>query len=133
MSKQERIFAVGEYAAGGVTALVTATATHGVVAPGWDMALAMLVGGFLGIAAHLAIAMVAGPLLGMFPVMASGSLIGSYGGMIFGMRDSMQAASWVRVWIVSALFGLVVVAGVRLYDRALRSRQLAEPVFEDIT
>lgn len=133
MSKQERVFAVGEYAAGGVTALVTATATHGVVAPGWDMALAMLVGGFLGVAAHLAIAMVAGPLLGMFPVMASGSLIGSYGGMIFGMRDSMQAASWVRVWLVAVVFGLVVVAGVRLYDRALRSRQLADAVVEDTT
>jgi len=132
MMWKERVFAAGEYMAGAITALATATATHYLVVPGWDMALAMVVGGVVGVVTHLAIAVVAGPLLGMFPVMASGSLIGSYGGMVFGMRDSMQAASWGRVWIISILFGLIVVAGVRLYDRALRTRLPTEPVSEDI-
>jgi len=121
MSRQERVFALGEYVAGGTTATIMACAVHAIVTPGWDMALAMLVGGLVGIGVHVVVAMLAGPLLGMFPVMASGSLIGSYGGMIFAMRDSMQAASWGRVSAIAALFGLVAVAGVRLYDRALRT------------
>lgn len=117
----ERIFAAGEYLAGAATAVLVACAIHAIVTPGWDMALAMLVGGLVGLGVHLAFALLAGPLLGMFPVMASGSLIGAYGGMIFAMRDSMQAASWGRVAAIAAGFGLVVVAGVQLYDRALRS------------
>jgi len=118
------MFAFGEYVAGGATSVLMACAIHAIVAPGWDMALAMLVGGLVGIGVHLVVAMLAGPLLGMFPVMASGSLIGSYGGMIFAMRDSMQAASWGRVAAIAALFGFVAVAAVRLYDRALRSSSI---------
>jgi hypothetical protein len=131
MPHPERAFVFGEYVAGGVTAIAMASVIHAIVTPAWDMALAMLVGGLVGMGVHLVVALLAGPLLGMFPVMASGSLIGSYGGMIFGMRDSMQAASWGRVWVVAALFGLAVVAGVRLYDRALRTRVIADSTAED--
>jgi hypothetical protein len=127
---QERAFALGEYVAGVATAILTASAIHAIVTPAWDMALAMLVGGVVGIAIHVGVAVLAGPLLGMFPVMASGSLIGSYGGMIFAMRDSMQGASWARVAAIAALFGFAAVAGVQLYDRALRVA-VADPAARD--
>jgi hypothetical protein len=53
--------------------------------------------------------------------MIPGSLIGMYGGMFFAMRDTMQHSCPLSqaIW-VGAFFGIVVVAGVQLYDRALR-------------
>jgi uncharacterized membrane protein len=60
-------------------------------------------------------------LWGFFQVMAPGGLIGMYGGALFAMRDSMQAASWSHALGVAVVFGLAVVAAVDLYDRALRS------------
>jgi hypothetical protein len=52
-----------------------------------------------------------------------GSLIGMYGGMLFAMRDSMeqQPSSPTHVILVGIIFGLVIIAGVRLYDRALHT------------
>jgi hypothetical protein len=62
------------------------------------------------------------PLLGMFATMTPGSIIGMYGGMLFGMRDSMGAGSRTLAAAVGvgALFGLVVVLFLKIYDRALR-------------
>jgi len=34
----------------------------------------------------------------------------------------MQTASWTQTTAVAIVFGVVVVAGLQLYDRALRSR-----------
>jgi hypothetical protein len=50
------------------------------------------------------------------------SLIGMYGGMLFGMRDSMGAGSgtYGAAAAVGAILGAVVVLGVKVYDRALR-------------
>lgn len=114
-------YAAGDYAAGALTAVATAAGVHAVVAPGWDMVLAMLTGAAIGTSAHLAAMALCGPLLGMFQVMVPGSLIGMYGGMLFGMRDAMQGGTWGRVLAIASLFGLAVVAGVRLYDRVLRT------------
>ena len=45
-----------------------------------------------------------------------------YGGMLFGMRDSMAAGSATlgAAALVGAAFGAIVVLGVKIYDRALR-------------
>lgn len=45
-----------------------------------------------------------------------------YGGMLFGMRDSMAAGSATLgvAALVGAVFGAIVVLGVKIYDRALR-------------
>jgi hypothetical protein len=58
--------------------------------------------------------------------MISGSLIGMYGGMLFGMRDSMAAgsAALTAAVLVGAGFGALVVLGVKLYDAALRGAVL---------
>lgn len=117
------IFILGEYAAGVATALATALPVHALVAPGSDMVLAMLLGSAVGMVAHLVVSAVLGPLLGMFQMMASGSLAGMYGGMFFGMRDAMQQVSWMQVSETAAVVGIVVVAGVRLYDRSIRARE----------
>jgi hypothetical protein len=50
-----------------------------------------------------------------------------YGGMLFGIRDSMQAASWSRTLAVAVALGVLVVAAVQLYDRVLRAGGQAEP------
>jgi hypothetical protein len=115
------VHALGDYTAGAVTAIVAAVPIHAIVEPGWDVVAAMLLGTAIGTLVHFAILALVGPLVGLFQVMAPGGLIGMYGGMFFAMRDSMQAASWPRVILVAALFGVTVVAGVSLYDRALRS------------
>lgn len=120
-------YAAGEYAAGLATALLTAAGIHAVVETGADMVLGMLAGSALGLAAHAAVMLALGPAVGFFQVMVPGALIGMYGGMLFGMRDSMQHASWSRALAVAALFGALVVAGVRLYDRVLRSGELRGP------
>jgi hypothetical protein len=44
-----------------------------------------------------------------------------YAGMLFGMRDSMQAARWDRTLAVAVVLGIVVVGGVPLYDRVVRA------------
>jgi len=118
-----RAYLVGDYAAGAATALAAALPVHALVETGSDMVLAMLLGVGIGVLAHLAVLAVAGPVVGFFQVMAPGGVIGMYGGMVFGMRDSMQAASWSRTIAVAVLFGLLVVAGLDLYDRALRRGQ----------
>ena len=114
-------YALGDYAAGVATAIAAAVPVHAVVDPGMDVVVAMLLGTLLGTLAHLLVLGVTVPLVGSFQAMAPGGLIGMYGGMLFGMRDAMQVASWPHVVVVAVLFGLAVVAALRLYDRALRS------------
>jgi len=115
------LYLLGEYVAGIVTAVLTALPIHAVVDPDWDMVVAMIAGTVLGSAAHLLVLALLGPLVGFFHVMAPGALIGMYGGMLFGMRDSMQAASWSRTLAVAVGLGILVVAAVQLYDRVLRA------------
>ena len=114
------LFSLGDYAAGALTGAVTAAVVRAIVWPGFDLALAMLLGIGIGTLAHLAVGALLSPLLGMFHVMVPGSLIGMYGGMLFAMRDAMQAVSSTHAIGVGALFGIIVTATVRLYDRALR-------------
>lgn len=118
-SGERAIFVIGDYFAGAVVGAATGLAVHAVVRPGFDLALAMLVGIGLGTLVHLAIGLVLSPLLGMFHVMVPGSLIGMYGGMLFGMRDAMQPTPMSRVVAVGVLFGVLMTAGVRFYDRAI--------------
>ena len=113
-------FALGDYAAGLVLSIATAAAIHAMVRPGWDMVIAMLLGMGVGTGLHVLVALLFGPWVGMLPVMATGSLIGMYGGMLFGMRDSMQACSWSHVVGVAALFGCFIVWVIRTYDQSLR-------------
>ncbi len=115
-------FAVGDYAAGGATGILTAVAVRAVVGPETDMVIAMLLGTVVGMAVHLPLGLLLSPLLGTFHVMVPGSLIGMYGGMLFAMRDSMQPhyGSAAGSITVGATFGLAVTLGLRLYDRALR-------------
>jgi hypothetical protein len=122
--------ALGEYAAGVLSAIATAAAIHGLIDPRWDMVLAMLTGLGVGGAIHVVAGVACTPWVGMFPAMASGSLIGMYGGMLFAMRDSMEQASWTQALGVAALFGVLVVAGVRFYDRALRGARLSGDLSE---
>jgi hypothetical protein len=114
------LFTVGDYAAGVLTGAVTAAVVRAIVWPGFDLALAMLLGIGIGTLAHLAVGALLSPLLGMFHVMVPGSLIGMYGGMLFAMRDAMQTVSSAHAIGVGALFGIIVTATVWLYDRALR-------------
>jgi hypothetical protein len=114
-------YAFGDYAVGAIAAIAVAASIHAIVDPGWDMVTAMLVGAAIGTAVHLVAVGVASPFVGFFQVMTTTGLIGMQGGMLFGMRDSMQAASWTRVLLVAVLLGVVVVGVLRLYDRALRS------------
>jgi uncharacterized membrane protein len=114
-------YALGDYAVGAATAVAAAVPVHAVVDPGMDVVVAMLLGTLLGTLAHLVVLGVSAPLVGFFQAMAPGGLVGMYGGMFFGMRDAMQAASWPHVVVVAILFGFAVVAALRLYDRALRS------------
>jgi hypothetical protein len=121
------LYLLGEYVAGVATAVLTALPIHALVDPDWDMVVAMIAGTLLGSAAHLLVLALLGPLVGLFHVMAPGALIGMYGGMLFGMRDSMQAASWSRTLAVAVALGVLVVAAVQLYDRVLRAGGQAEP------
>jgi hypothetical protein len=86
----------------------------------------MLLGVGVGTLTHLAVGTLLSPLLGMFHVMVPGSLIGMYGGMLFAMRDAMQAVSATHAIGVGVLFGIILTATARLYDRALRNAVLAE-------
>ena len=58
MTAEQRItavFVVGDHCAGALTGVVTAVAVRALIGPDWDMALAMLAGTAVGMAAHLAI------------------------------------------------------------------------------
>jgi hypothetical protein len=111
---------LGDYTAGVLTGAATAAVVRMIVWPGFDLALAMLLGVGIGTLTHFAVATLLSPLLGMFQVMVPGSLIGMYGGMLFAMRDAMQTVSSTHAIGVGVLFGIVLTATVRLYDRALR-------------
>src|SRR5262245_33609261 len=115
-------FVVGDYTAGMLRGALTALGVRPAVLPGLDMVIAMLLGMSLGMAIHLVFGLMLSPLLGMFETMIPASVIGMYGGMLFGMRDSMAAGSptLTAVTIVGAIFGALVVLGIKLYDRALR-------------
>ena len=112
-------FSGGDYVAGGIIGAAVAFVVHGVVRPGVDLALAMLVGVLLGTLTHLTVGLVLSPLLGMFHVMVPGSFIGMYGGMLFAMRDTMQPVPLARALLVGVTFGFVMTALVHFYDRAL--------------
>ena len=115
-------FMIGDTLAGALIGIVTALGVRAFVSPGMDMVLAMLVGMGIGMVAHLILGFVLSPVLGMFQVMIPASLIGMYGGMLFGMRDAMAAGSHMlgQTVLVGALFGVIVVLGVKIYDLALR-------------
>lgn len=55
--------------------------------------VAMIVGMAIGMAIHRVLGLIRAPLIGMFNAMIPASLIGMYGGMFFGMRDSLAAGS----------------------------------------
>lgn len=117
------MFSVGDHVAGAVTGAATAGVVGITVTPAWDMALAMVAGMGIGMAVHVVLMLLCGPVLGMFQVMVPGSLIGMYGGMIFGMRDSMVHGDPHGYGVLAgAFFGLIVVAAVHAYDWALRAR-----------
>lgn len=122
-------FCMGDYLAGLLTGLLTALAVRAIVGPQWDMVLAMLVGMAVGMLLHLTLLLLFIPLLGTFELMTPSAVIGMYGGMLFGMRDSMQQAYVSRgmALAVGALFGLVVVFGIRWLDRQLRGVVFAKP------
>jgi hypothetical protein len=120
------LFVLGDYMAGMLVGAATAFAVRAVVWPGMDMVIAMLVGMALGMVVHVALGLLFMPLLGMFQSMLPAMTIGMYGGMAFGMRDSMAAGSSTlgAAGAVGALFGAIVVFGIRLYDRILRGTVL---------
>jgi hypothetical protein len=115
------LFSIGDYLAGILIGVATTLAVRAVIWPGMDMVIAMLIGMALGTAVHLIIGFVLAPLVGMFETMVPGSLIGMYGGMLFGMRDSMAAGSrtLASAAIVGAIFGAIVVLGVKVYSQIL--------------
>ena len=115
-------FVIGDYLAGMLVGALTALSVRAAVWPGMDMVIAMLFGMAVGMAIHLVLGLLFSPLLGMFETMMPASIIGMYGGMFFGMRDSMAAGSRTlgAAMLVGALFGATVVLGVKVYDRILR-------------
>ena len=119
-------FQIGDFLVGMLVGVLTALAVRVLMWPGVDMVIAMLIGMGVGMVIHFIIAFALGPLLGMFQTMMPASVIGMYGGMFFGMRDSMDAgsASWGSVALVGAIFGAVVVAALKVYDRALHGPTL---------
>src|SRR5258708_27776091 len=116
------VFVIGDYLAGMAVGAFTACAVGGVIYPGMDMVIAMLLGMALGMVVHIVLGLVLAPLIGMFNSMIPASIIGMYGGMFFGMRDSMAAGSRTiaAAIMVGVLFGVIVVAGLQYYDRTLR-------------
>jgi len=115
------LFAIGDYLAGMLIGVATTLAVRILVAPGMDMIVAMLLGMAAGMVLHVVLGFVLAPLLGLFETMMPGAFIGMYGGMLFGMRDSMAAGSetLAPAVIVGAVFGAIVVAGVKIYGRVL--------------
>lgn len=122
-------FRLGDYLAGALTGMLTALAVRIIVGPQWDMVVAMMVGMAAGMVVHVTLLLVFIPLLGTFEVMMPGAVIGMYGGMLFGMRDAMQQAYVPRntALVVGALFGVLVVLGIRWWDRQLRGVVFARP------
>jgi hypothetical protein len=118
----EVLFTLGDYLGGAIVGAVTAAAVRVALSPHLDMVVAMLLGMVIGMIVHLVLSLLLSPLLGAFHTMVPGGLIGMYGGMLFAMRDTMQAhlGSLSNAVQVGVVFGLIVIAGVRLYDRALR-------------
>jgi large-conductance mechanosensitive channel len=116
------LFSIGDYLAGMTVGAVTAFGVRMVVWAGMDMVVAMIVGMALGMVIHIVLGLIMAPLIGMFNAMIPASLIGMYGGMFFAMRDSMAAGSrtLAAAMVVGAIFGAIVVAGVKYYDRTLR-------------
>ncbi|RUO99833.1 hypothetical protein [Hyphomicrobium sp.] len=116
------LFAIGDYVAGALIGVATSLAARLIVWPGMDMVIAMLIGMGVGLIVHVVIGFSLAPILGMFETMVPGSLTGMYGGMLFAMRDSMAAGSrtLLAAGAVGAVFGIVVTAAVKLYNRALR-------------
>jgi hypothetical protein len=119
-------FQIGDFLVGMAVGVLTALAVRAAMWPGIDMVIAMLIGMGLGMIIHFVVAFTVGPLLGMFQTMMPASVIGMYGGMFFGMRDSMDAGSagWGAVALVGAIFGAIVVAALKVYDRALHGATL---------
>lgn len=117
-------FVIGDYAAAMLIAVVTSAGVRAVVSPGMDMVVSMFLGMALGMAIAMLLGLLLAPLLGMFQTMVPGMLIGMWGGMLFAMRDSMGAgsSSLGLATAVGALFGAVVLLGVKTYDRILRGR-----------
>lgn len=115
-------FQIGDYLAGAVIGVATAVIIRGVVSPGLDMVLAMLIGMGIGTIVSLILAYMLSPMLGIVETMVPGSLIGMYGGMLFAMRDSMAAGSrtMLAVITVGAIFGIVMTIAVKLYNYVLR-------------
>lgn len=109
-------FAIGDYLAGMLTGVLTALGVRAVVSTGMDMVVAMMIGMAVGMTTHLGVGILLTPLLGMFEPMIPGVVIGMYGGMMFGMRDSMGAGSHTlgAAALVGALFGTIVVAGISM-------------------
>ena len=116
------LFQIGDYLAGAIIGVVTAGIVRGIVWPGMDMVIAMLVGGGLGIIVSLVMGFMLSPLLGIVETMVPGSLTGMYGGMLFAMRDSMAAGSrtWTAALTVGAVFGIVVTFAIKIYNHVLR-------------
>ena len=116
------IFVLGDYLAGMAVGVGAALAVRGVVAPGMDLVIAMLLGTAVGVIVQLIIGFAFTPLLGMFQTMIPASMIGAYGGMLFAMRDAMGAGSrtLAAVAVVGGVFGLAVVAITKFYDLSLR-------------
>lgn len=113
-------FGIGDILAGALIGAVTALGVRAFVSLGMDMVLAMLLGMGIGMVVHLVLGFALSPILGMFQIMIPASLIGMYGGMLFGMRDAMAVGSLEQEVLVGALFGVVVVIGVKIYDLTLR-------------
>jgi hypothetical protein len=118
----DMFFVIGDYLAGILIGVVTTLAVRAIVWPGMDLVIAMLIGTVVGMVLHLVLGLILAPLLGMFETMLPAYLIGMYGGMLFAMRDSMAAGSLTltSAVIVGAVFGAIVVFGVKVYDRILR-------------
>ena len=116
------LFSIGDYVAGILIGVATTFAVRALVWPGMDMVLGMLIGMAAGTVVHLFLGLILAPLVGMFETMVPASLIGMYGGMLFGMRDSMAAGSLTltSAATVGAIFGVIVVLGVKVYNRILR-------------
>ncbi len=116
------LFSIADYLAGILVGVATTLVVRGVVWPGMDMVLAMLIGMVAGMIVHLLLGLILAPLVGMFETMMPASVIGMYGGMLFGMRDSMAAGSLTlaSAAAVGAVFGAIVVLGIKVYDRILR-------------
>ena len=119
---QNALFALGDYVGGSLIGGATAAAVRGLVSPDTDMVVAMIIGMVVGMILHLTIGLLLTPLLGMFHAMIPGSLIGMYGGMLFAMRDSMQGhtGSLAHAVGIGVGFGILMIAAMHLYDRALR-------------